>query len=129
MSLVRFSYSEQYIEKLKNKVRHIYDLHQILQQKEFLEFFNSNDFEKLLLKVATDDILSFKTNNEWLAFHPNESKFFGEIKTIWESLRITYEGTFKQLVYGSFPNATEVFETIEFIKKRLSTIKWTIEIK
>ncbi len=129
MSLVRFSYSEQYIEKLKNKVRHIYDLHQILQQKEFLEFINSNDFEKMLLKVATDDILSFKTNNEWLAFHPNESKFFGEIKTIWESLRITYEGTFKQLVYGSFPNATEVFKTIEFIKRRLSSIKWTIEIK
>ncbi len=33
MSLVRFSYGENAIEDLKKKVRHTYDLHQLLQQK------------------------------------------------------------------------------------------------
>lgn len=35
MSLVRFSYSEDYIADLKSKIRHTHDLHQMLQQKKF----------------------------------------------------------------------------------------------
>ncbi len=41
MSLVRFSYGENPSDDLKKKVRHTYDLHQLLQQKEFSDFFDS----------------------------------------------------------------------------------------
>lgn len=71
MSLVRFSYSENSLDDLKKKIRHTYDLHQLLKQKEFLDFFHSTDFEEMLLKVANDDIASFKNNNKWLIHHPS----------------------------------------------------------
>ncbi|HLW08641.1 MAG TPA: nucleotidyl transferase AbiEii/AbiGii toxin family protein, partial [Marinilabiliaceae bacterium] len=51
MSLVRFSYSKKPIEDLKNKIRHVYDLHQLLLKDEFMDFFDSKDFEEMLLRV------------------------------------------------------------------------------
>ena len=64
MSLVRFSYGENPIDDLKKKIRHTYDLHQLLQQDEFLKFLQSKDFDEMLLKVANDDVNSFKNNNQ-----------------------------------------------------------------
>ena len=40
MSLVRFSYSDNPIDDLKKKIRHTYDLHQLLKEKEISHFFN-----------------------------------------------------------------------------------------
>jgi hypothetical protein len=60
MTLVRFSYGENPMDDLKKKLRHTYDLHQLLQQHEFLAFFHSRDFDEMLLKVANDDVTSFK---------------------------------------------------------------------
>ena len=52
MSLVRFSYGDNPMEDLGKKIRHTYDLHQLLQQAEFSKFLHSTDFEEMLLKVA-----------------------------------------------------------------------------
>jgi hypothetical protein len=59
MSLVRFSYGENPINDLKKKIRHTYDLHQLLQQDEFLNFFQSPAFGEMLLKVANDAVAKF----------------------------------------------------------------------
>ncbi len=127
MSLVRFSYGENAIEVLNNKVRHTYDLHQLLQQKEFLDFFNSVSFEKMLLKVANDDVLSYKSNNHWLENHPVDALIFNELETVWNKLKQTYSGDFKKLVYGKLPNDQDVFTTLKTIKDRLASVLWTIK--
>ena len=89
MSLVRFSYSENPMEDLKNKIRHTYDLHQLLEQKEFSDFLDSLAFDEMLIKVATDDVTSFRNNNQWLVHHPNESFMFSHLDTIWKELKET----------------------------------------
>uniref|UniRef100_UPI00084D71C1 nucleotidyl transferase AbiEii/AbiGii toxin family protein n=1 Tax=Arcticibacter eurypsychrophilus TaxID=1434752 RepID=UPI00084D71C1 len=76
MSLVRFSYGENPIADLKRKIRHTYDLHQLLQQEEFNDFFNAPAFDDMLLKVANDDVASFRNNNQWLIYHPNEALMY-----------------------------------------------------
>lgn len=129
MSLVRFSYSENPIEDLKKKIRHIYDLHQLLLKEEFLIFFNSNKFDDMLLKVAQDDVLSFKNNNKWLKHHPSSSLLFENPKKVWSDLKLTYETGFKNLVYGDFPDEKELLSTLVIIKKRLLLIDWRIEIE
>jgi hypothetical protein len=128
MSLVRFSYSENPLEDLKKKIRHTYDLHKLLQQKEFAEFLNSHDFDKMLLKVANDDVASFRNNNQWLVYHPNASLFFRDLEKVWPELKTTYTGDFKNLVYGDLPKETVVFDTLKMIKERLKTISWSVEI-
>ena len=126
MSLVRFSYGENPMHELKQKIRHTYDLHQLLQQEEFSDFFNSSAFDEMLLNVANDDIASFKNNNQWLIHHPNEALLFKDLDTVWKELKPAYNGDFKNLVYGNFPNDEAVLNTLKRIKERLERITWTI---
>jgi hypothetical protein len=128
MSLVRFSYSENPLDDLKKKIRHIYDLHQLLRQKEFLDFIHSTAFDDMLLKVANDDVISFKNNNKWLIHHPLEALIFKSLETVWSELRTIYSGDFKSLVYGELPKEEAVLETLKMIHDRLNTISWTIKI-
>jgi hypothetical protein len=128
MSLVRFSYGENAIADLKKKVRHTYDLHQLLQQKEFSVFFDSPVFTAMLLKVANDDVASYKNSNDWLIHHPNEAIIFKNLEQVWKELKLSYTGDFKNLVYGALPDEAAVLNTLKRIKERLTSIKWTIEI-
>jgi uncharacterized protein YqgQ len=128
MSLVRFSYTENAMEDLKKKVRHTYDLHQLLKEKELLDFFQSKEFDVMLLKVASDDVLSYKSNNQWLKYHPNKSKLFAELETVWKELKGTYNNDFKNLVFGAFPNDEKIYGSLVLIKNRLSTIEWTVVV-
>lgn len=128
MSLVRFSYGENPIDDLKKKIRHTYDLHQLLKQNVFSAFFYSTAFDDMLLKVAKDDVASFKNNNQWLIHHPNEALIFRDLKIVWSELKTIYSGDFKNLVYGEFPKESDVLETLKRIQERLKTISWTIEI-
>lgn len=128
MSLVRFSYSDNPIEDLKKKIRHTYDLHQLLQQKEFAEFLDSAAFDDMLLKVANDDVASFKNNNLWLNNKPGEAMIFKEIDTVWNELKAVYSGDFKNLVYGTLPDEKAVLITLKKISDRLASVNWTIKV-
>lgn len=128
MSLVRFSYTENAIEDLKNKVRHTYDLNQLLKDEELSGFFESDEFDKMLLKVANDDVESFKNNNAWLQNHPNKAKFFAELETVWKELKQVYSGEFQYLVFGDFPSEKEIFDSLKKIKARIESVDWTITI-
>lgn len=129
MSLVRFSYGENPMDDLKKKIRHTYDLHQLLKQDEFLQFFQSTDFDSMLLKVANDDIVSFRNNNKWLNHHPKEAIIFKDLENVWSELKTIYNDDFKNLVYGALPNNKAVLETLKMIKERLNAISWTIKIE
>ncbi len=126
MSLVRFSYGENPIDDLKKKIRHTYDLHQLLKQNEFLEFFHSSAFNEMMLKVANDDVASFKNNNKWLIYHPNESLFFKDLENVWLELKPIYYGDFKNMVYGELPKEDAILETLKMIKERMKSINWLI---
>ena len=128
MSLVRFSYGENPMDDLKKKIRHTYDLHQLLKQDEFLQFFQSTDFDSMLLKVANDDIVSFRNNNSWLNYHPKEALIFKDLENVWSALKPIYDGDFRNLVYGALPNSEVVLETLKMIQERLIAISWTIKI-
>ena len=130
MSLVRFSYEENPIEALSNKVRHTYDLHLLLKDGELSEYFDSEDFKEMLLKVAQDDVGSFKNNNKWLVNHPSDALIFKDVDGTWEQIKSVYEGSFSQLVFRDLPPSEDVRQTLERISKRLSEIEeWDIAVE
>jgi hypothetical protein len=129
MSLVRFSYTENPINDLRNKVRHTYDLHQLLKHDDLRRFIDSEDFDAMLLRVAHDDVASFKNNNHWLKYHPNESLFFADLENTWSQIKESYSGTFKDLVYGAFPEQEKILITLSEIKERLQKVDWKIQTK
>lgn|SRR5690606_10121955 len=127
MSLVRFSYTENPMDDLKKKIRHTYDLHQLLTQNEFSAFLKSSAFDKMLLKVANDDILSFKNNNKWLSHHPTDAMVFKDLETVWKELIPTYLSDFRPLVYGEFPREDDILKTLQMIQHRLGSVSWSIK--
>jgi hypothetical protein len=129
MSLVRFSYGENPIDDLKKKIRHIYDLHQLLKQDGFSEFFHSTAFDDMLLKVANDDVSSFRNNNQWLIHHPNEAIIFKDLENVWSVLKTIYYGDFKNLVYGELPKEADILKTLKMIQVRVKAVSWTIKIE
>lgn len=129
MSLVRFSYGENPINDLRQKIRHIYDLHQLLQHKEFNDFFSSSSFDEMLLKVAADDIISFRNNNQWLIHHPNDSLMFSKPDETWSELRQVYQSDFKNLVYGTFPDEALILMTLKKITERLASVEWAVKLE
>jgi hypothetical protein len=127
MSLVRFSYGEDPLDDLKKKIRHTYDIHQLLQVPDVKEFFNSPSFNKMLVLVAQDDIESFKSNNEWLAHHPKEALIFKETVKVWAELENTYTNDFRNLVHGTLPAGSDVLESLKIVSERIKDIEWSLD--
>jgi predicted nucleotidyltransferase component of viral defense system len=127
MSLVRFSFSETPIADLNNKVRHIYDIHKLLQDETTNQFFHSGEFDKLFLKVADDDVKSYRNNNAWLSNHPIKSILFSDTINTWNQIRKTYNSDFKELVFGELPTEKDILSTLNAVSNRLKSIKWTIQ--
>ncbi len=126
MSLVRFSHSENPIQHLKNKIRHAYDLHILLNESNYKLFFYSKSFDILLNQVGQEDFISYRNNNKWLRFHPCEALIFIDLIGIWPTLKTTYQTEFKNLVYGYFPNESEIFNSLKMIQERLRSIHWEL---
>ena len=128
MSLVRFSHSENPIADLNAKIRHTYDIHQLLKNKEIKKFFISVKFDEMLLKVANDDLVSFKNNNQYLQNHPKDALLFSQPEKTWKLLKATYQGSFKTLVFGAYPDEKEILKTILLIASRLEKINWQLKL-
>ncbi len=127
MSLVRFSYDEDAITALRNKIRHLYDLYKLLQDETLNEFFHSAEFEQMVNKVGEDDIISYKNNNEWLKHHPKNALIFADAKNVWSNLAPTYEGAFKNLIFDASPPASdELFTFLSSVYERLKLLSWKL---
>lgn len=119
MSLVRFSRSNDSITDLRNKIRHIYDIHQMLKNDELRAFFENTEFDEMLVKVGHDDKISFKNNNDWINEHPANALIFAEPEQTWKEVNPAYKGAFRDLVFGEFPSEEELIDTLKVITKRL----------
>ncbi|MEX0720603.1 MAG: nucleotidyl transferase AbiEii/AbiGii toxin family protein [Balneolaceae bacterium] len=127
MSLVRFSYTDDPITDLGNKIRHTYDLHLMLQNEEIRAFFESPDFDALLKTVANDDVVSYRIDIEWLAVHPIEATIFRDLDMVWDQLKNIYTQQFQYLVFGELPKEQDIHESLSKIKTRLNKIEWDIK--
>jgi hypothetical protein len=126
MSLVRFSRSEAPIANLRNKIRHVYDIYQMLKDQEIRLFFESIDFDTMLIKVGNDDIIAYKNNNDWISKHPSTALLFDKPQETWMQLSAVYNGNFKDLVTGELPREKDIIKTLELVSDRLRKIDWKI---
>jgi predicted nucleotidyltransferase component of viral defense system len=126
MSLVRFSFTDDPITDLNNKIRHVYDIYKLLENTAVNTFFNSLEFDNLLINVANDDLISFKNNNDWLINHPATALIFADFENTWSQMRNTYNTTFKNLVYSELPPEAKMTETLKTVYNRIASVNWII---
>jgi len=128
MSLVRFSQTLDPISDLRNKIRHTYDIHLLLKDDRLNAFFQSDEFDGMLLRVANDDITSFKNNNKWLINHPATTIIFSEIVETWNNIKDVYTGSFSELVFGEVPPERDILKTLITVADRLKPITWNLKL-
>ena len=126
MSLVRFSFTEDPITDLNNKIRHVYDIYKLLNNTAVNTFFNSPEFDNLLINVANDDLISFKNNKDWLLNHPATALIYADSENTWSQLRNTYNNSFKDLVYGELPAEEKMTDTLKTVYNRIISVNWII---
>jgi predicted nucleotidyltransferase component of viral defense system len=122
LALVRAGYAPDPLGELQAKIRHAYDLHQLLQQPALQEFLASPAFEMLLAEVRADDARNQEFQGEW-ATHPlARARLFADAGRTWQELVPTYQGAFRQLVYGNLPPAAAVQQSLTGIAVRLGSL-------
>ncbi|WMW78628.1 nucleotidyl transferase AbiEii/AbiGii toxin family protein [Flavobacterium sp. 20NA77.7] len=130
ISLVRFSYTENPLEDLANKVRHTYDLTLLMKFDNIKDFVNSALFDTMLLQVAKDDDKAIPNDKNWLYNHPMNALIFSKTEMVWNTLKKVYSSSkFNELLIGKIkpPTENEVFETLVFLSKRIEEIEWDIK--
>ena len=108
---------------MKDKVRHIYDLHQLLERKEYDTFFESDGFEELLKQIARSDLKTL-SDSEWIHAHPAKALVFAEAESVWKELEPVYSGAFRDLVYGTLPSQEKLVRVLCRIRERMITFEW-----
>lgn len=127
MSLVRFSRTEDPISDLRNKIRHVYDIHQMLKDEDVQQFFSNGDFDDMLIKVGNDDMIGYKNNNGWIPEHPSTALIFDKPQETWEQLSTAYNSDFKDLVIGEIPEEGVLIQSLKQVADRLKNVEWYIK--
>ena len=91
----------------KNKIRHLYDIHFLIQKEEIESFIKSENFKTMLTNVREDDANQF--SQEWAKVELHKTAIFSDTKNVIESIKSYYKTNFIDLVYGSnLPTIKEI---------------------
>lgn len=119
MALVKASYGKHYIDSLRHKIRHIYDVYYLLEDSATKEIFESNFFQIMLSRVVASDQAAFPLT-PWLDQPLANTSLFAHFDTVWPELRNTYKGVFKMMVVNkSLPTEDMLQEKIFLILEQL----------
>lgn len=116
------------LPRLTAGIRHLYDLHMLLQQPDIRHFmldgarFNHQDFNAFWQQVLMDDLQGNKEKMGYAAYmnsNFSDCILYRSPKAIWEKLRPTYETTFSRLLFKSsnLPSSEEILGTIHLLKR------------
>jgi hypothetical protein len=119
--------SQQPIDRLKKGIRHIYDLHLLLQNKRIQDFISGEhtidqlDFNHFLVRVLNDDLEGMRgteSYEDYMNGNFAESLLYSNIKEVWKELKPTYEGDFKRMLFKNPPPPTseEIIKSLEQLK-------------
>lgn len=126
MSLVRWSRSNAPYADLSNKIRHIYDIHLMLQNEMIADFLEREAFQAMLCQVGKDDLNSFNRRTEWLLDHPKTALVFEKSEATWDRIRGSYHTVFKELVEGQLPEESDILASLRRVYERLEKVEWKL---
>lgn len=112
MAIVKAACSDNPIESLRQKIRHIYDIHQLMQREEIQKFVNSADFQQLLEVVRKFDQEAPVGDAKWVDMNIAECPIFSDTDAVWKSLLPAYRDGLGAIVYGDLPAADDVLRSL-----------------
>lgn len=119
VSLIRFSFKENTIESISEKIRHFYDLYYLMQNPECAEFVASDSFKKQFDTILSHDREMFEEPKDWQTKFISESPLVIDFSTLWKQLKEKYQTELFALAYRPIPNENDVAKCFEELIKRI----------
>ncbi|MCH5244657.1 MAG: nucleotidyl transferase AbiEii/AbiGii toxin family protein [Lentimicrobiaceae bacterium] len=113
VSLFRCSLADQYISQLSSKIRHFYDLYQLLQDKECRDYLKNNVFLDDFKSLWQHDRMYFDKPNGWQDRKIESSPLLTDFQGVWSALQETYMNELPELAYRPIPDPTMVKKNLQ----------------
>ncbi len=108
---------------LRQRIRHIYDVHQLLQLDGMRTFCFSEAFFAHLQATLEDDRLSPIGNKDWMKQSIKNCLIFQDPGQIWSQLSPIYNKDFSDMMFGPLPSGELILDTLGFLGSVLNAFE------
>ena len=119
VSLIRFSFKENAVESISEKIRHFYDLYYLMKNLECIEFVASGSFKKQFDTILQYDRAMFEEPTGWQTKAISESPLVNDFSNFWQQLKEKYQTELSALAYRPIPDEKDVAKCFEELIKRI----------
>jgi len=119
VSLIRFSFNENAIESISEKIRHFYDLYFLMNNPDCIEFVASESFKKQFDAILQHDRALFEEPLGWQSKPIDQSPLMAGFSYLWTQLKEKYQTELSTLAYRPIPDEKDVAICFEKLLKRI----------
>jgi len=121
LAVVKHSYHEDNpVGMLQNKIRHLYDIHQIMQCSEIKQYVNKPEFLELCQVCLSEEIDNFgEADADIYKTALSEAPIFVKFEEWIPELNKVYSKTFAAMTYKELPPLNEIGKSLATIKNAL----------
>lgn len=122
MGLVRASYeSNDNLNQIRSKVRHIYDIVKLLETEEVRDFVASSQFFESIKDVQAEDRKNPEFQKGWIEEPISKASLFSQPLEIVVKIQDTLNQDFATLLFQgeSLPSTNHVLDVLQLVGKRL----------
>lgn len=112
VSLLRFSFEEDPVAGLTSKVRHFYDLHFLMKDKECHEYLDSS-FPVEIRELVAHDKAEFDRPPLWKTSDVLQSPLLTSFSEMWKRIAPVYQSEVGALSFGKLPKPEEVSQSMD----------------
>lgn len=122
VSLIRFSLSDNYIYDVASKIRHFYDLHYLLQDKECELYLESEQFAVDFNILLAHDKTTFDKPDGWNTKTVEKSSLLTDFSNVWSVLKDVYLKELPAIAFSKIPDENDVAESFTKIIRQIKAI-------
>jgi predicted nucleotidyltransferase component of viral defense system len=116
-SLIRFSFQDNTVESISEKIRHFYDLYYLMNNPMCIEFVTLGSFKKQFDAILQHDREIFEEPKGWQTKLISESPLITDFSTIWKQVKDKYQTELSALAYRPIPDENDVAKCFENLLK------------
>ena len=108
VSLLRCSLADNYIPELAAKIRHFYDLHFLLNDRETKEYLEGDSFKIDFINLFMQDQQRFDKPEGWQNRKIADSPIVVDLNSVWSLLSNVYSRELPDLAYKEIPSVADI---------------------
>ena len=117
VSLIRFSFKENTVESISEKIRHFYDLYYLMKNPECIALVASSCFKEQFNTILDHDRDIFEEPTGWQTKALSESPLVNDFSNVWKQVKEKYQTELSALAYRPIPNENDIAKCFEELIK------------